>query len=58
METKKLLIIGGSGFFAKSILDYILDYNLFKNVKTVLLLSRKFNKIIISKNLKKKIEIK
>jgi dTDP-glucose 4,6-dehydratase len=58
METKKLLIIGGSGFFAKSILDYILDYNLFKNVKTVLLLSRKFNKIIISKNLKKKIKIK
>ena len=58
MEIKKLLIIGGSGFFAKSILDYILDYNLFKNVKTVLLLSRKFNKIIISKNLKKKIKIK
>jgi dTDP-glucose 4,6-dehydratase len=58
MKSKKLLIIGGSGFFAKSILDYILDYNLFKNVKTVLLLSRGFNKIIISKNLKKKIKIK
>ena len=58
MKSKKLLIIGGSGFFAKSILDYILDYNLFKNVKTVLLLRRGFNKIIISKNLKKKIKIK
>jgi hypothetical protein len=50
MKSKKLLIIGGSGFFAKSILDHILDYNLLKNVKTVLLLSRGFNKIIISKN--------
>jgi dTDP-glucose 4,6-dehydratase len=58
MKSKTLLIIGGSGFFAKSILDYILDYNLFKNVKTVLLLSRGFNKIIIGKNLKKKIKIK
>jgi dTDP-glucose 4,6-dehydratase len=58
MKSKKLLIIGGSGFFAKSILDHILDYNLLKNVKTVLLLSRGFNKIIISKNLKKKIKIK
>ena len=58
MKSKKLLIIGGSGFFAKSILDYILNYNLFKSVKTVLLLSRGFNKIIISKNLKKKIKIK
>jgi len=58
MKSKKLLIIGGSGFFAKSILDYILNYNLFKSVKTVLLLSRGINKIIISKNLKKKIKIK
>jgi dTDP-glucose 4,6-dehydratase len=58
MKSKKLLIIGGSGFFAKSILNYILNYNLFKNVKTVLLLSRGFNKIIIDKNLKKKIKIK
>jgi nucleoside-diphosphate-sugar epimerase len=58
MKSKKLLIIGGSGFFAKSILDYILNYNLFKSVKTVLLLSRGFNKIIISKKLKKKIKIK
>ena len=58
MKSKKLLIIGGSGFFGKSILDHILDYNLFKNVKTVLLLSRGFNKILISKNLKKKIKIK
>lgn len=58
MKSKKLLIIGGSGFFAKSILDHILDYNLFKNVKTVLLLSRGLNKILISKNLKKKIKIK
>lgn len=58
MKSKKLLIIGGSGFFGKSILDHILDYNLFKNVKTVLLLSRGFNKILISKNLKKNIKIK
>jgi len=58
MISKKLLIIGGSGFFAKSILDHILYYNLFKNVKTVLLLSRGFNKILISKNLRKKIKIK
>jgi dTDP-glucose 4,6-dehydratase len=58
MKSKSLLIIGASGFFAKSILDYILDYNFFKNVNTVLLLSRGFNKIIINKNLKKKIKIK
>ena len=58
MKSKSLLIIGGSGFFAKSILPYISDYKLFKNVKTILLLSRGLNKIIIDKNLKKKIKIK
>jgi dTDP-glucose 4,6-dehydratase len=54
---KTLLIIGGSGFFAKSIIKYIFDFNLFKNIRTVLLLSRRFNKITISKNFKKNIKV-
>ena len=58
MKSKKLLIIGGTGFFAKSILDHIVCYNLFKNIKTVLLLSRGFIKLNVSKSLKKKIKIK
>ena len=56
-KSKTLLIIGGSGFFAKSIIKYIFYFNLFKNVKTVLLLSRRFNKITISKNFKKNIKV-
>jgi dTDP-glucose 4,6-dehydratase len=58
MQSKTLLIIGGSGFFAKSILDYISDCILFKDIKTIFLLSRGINKIKISNKLKKKIEIK
>lgn len=58
MKSKKLLIIGGSGFFAKSILNYILHYNLSNSIKTVILLSRGFKKIKVGKNLNKKVKIK
>jgi dTDP-glucose 4,6-dehydratase len=58
MKFKSLLIIGGSGFFAKSIIDCINGYKCFKEIKTILLLSRGTNKIKIDKKLNKKIKIK
>jgi len=56
-KPKTLLIIGGTGFFGKSILDYFVDYRLSKNIKKILLLSRGINKIKVSQKLKKKIKI-
>jgi len=56
-KSKTLLIIGGTGFFAKSILDYIFNYSLLKNVKKILLLSRGHSKIKINHRLKRKIKI-
>lgn len=54
---KTLLIIGGSGFFAKSILDYFFCYCLSKNINKILLISRGHNKIKINQKLRKKIKI-
>jgi|LakMenEpi03Aug12_release.lakeMendotaPanAssembly.Ray.scaffolds.fasta_scaffold267333_2 nucleoside-diphosphate-sugar epimerase len=54
---KTLLIIGGTGFFAKSILDYIFCYCLSKNINKILLISRGHNKIKINQKLRKKIKI-
>ena len=56
-KSKTLLIIGGTGFFGKSILDYFFNYSLSKNIKKILLLSRGINKIKINRKLKKKIKI-
>jgi nucleoside-diphosphate-sugar epimerase len=58
MKFKSLLIIGGSGFFAKSIIDCINCHKCFKEIKTILLLSRGINKIKIDKKLNKKVKIK
>jgi len=54
---KTLLIIGGTGFFAKSILDYFFCYCLSKNINKILLISRGHNKIKINQKLRKKIKI-
>ena len=55
---KTLLIIGGSGFFAKSIIDNIYYYNFFKKIKNILLLSRGVNKIKIDRTVNNKIKIR
>jgi dTDP-glucose 4,6-dehydratase len=58
MKHKSLLIIGGTGFFGKSILDY-LDQNLFwkKKINNIIFISRGRKKFFISKSLKKKFTI-
>ena len=58
MKYKSLLIIGGTGFFGKSILDYF-DRNLFFKIKinNIIVISRGKNKFFISKNIKKKFTI-
>lgn len=50
---KSLLIIGGTGFFGQSILDYF-DRNFFlnKKINKIIILSRKSNKIKIKKNIR------
>ena len=48
---KTLLIIGGTGFFAKSILDYFFCYCLSKNINKILLISRGHNKIKINQRI-------
>ena len=56
--SKSLLIIGASGFFGRSILDYILYNSKEKNISRIILLSRSISKIKIKKKNNKKIEIK
>jgi dTDP-glucose 4,6-dehydratase len=56
-KSKTLLIIGGTGFFGKSILDYFINNSLPKNIKKIFLLSRGNNKIKVNKKLKKKVKI-
>ena len=56
-KSKTLLIIGGTGFFGKSIIDYIFRYRSFKNINRILLLSRGVSPIKISSKLNKKIKI-
>jgi dTDP-glucose 4,6-dehydratase len=59
MKPKSLLVIGGTGFFGKSILKYLLNDN-FLNIKInkVFILSRKTSKLVTcNKKVKKKIKI-
>ena len=56
MRFKSLMIIGGTGFFGKSLLDYLERYNSL-NINKVIILSRNANKIKISKKLSAKIKI-
>ena len=56
MKSKSLLIIGGTGFFGKSILDYFQNYNSLK-IKKIIIFSRRKQNIQINKILKKKIKI-
>jgi len=56
MKSKSLLIIGGTGFFGKSILDYFTNYNFLK-INKIIIFSRKSQNIQINKILKKKIKI-
>ena len=51
---RTLLIIGGTGFFGKSILDYVFRSRSFKNINKILILSRGIHKIKIDTKLKKK----
>ena len=55
--SKSLLIIGGSGFFGKSIIDYINYNGVSKSINKVLILSRGINKINIKKEINSKIKI-
>jgi dTDP-glucose 4,6-dehydratase len=57
-KSRTLLIIGGTGFFGKSILDYAFRCGYFKNINKILLLSRGISKIKIDSKLKKKIKVK
>ena len=59
MKPKSLLVIGGTGFFGKSILKYILN-DIFLNIKInkIFILSRgKLELPIYKKKLKKKFKI-
>jgi dTDP-glucose 4,6-dehydratase len=56
MKSKSLLIIGGTGFFGKSILDYFHNRNSLK-INKIIIFSRKSQNIQINKILKKKIKI-
>jgi dTDP-glucose 4,6-dehydratase len=56
-KSKTLLIIGGTGFFGKSILDYFVHCSSLKNIKKILLLSRGISKIKVNQKLKKRIKI-
>ena len=56
-KSRTLLIIGGTGFFGKSILDYALRCRSFKIINKILLLSRGVHKIKINSKLKKKIKV-
>lgn len=57
-KLKTLLIIGGSGFFAKSIIDNIYYYSFFKKIKNIILLSRGINKIKIDGRVNNQIKIR
>jgi nucleoside-diphosphate-sugar epimerase len=56
MESKSLLIIGGTGFFGKSILDYFKNNNSLK-LNKIIIFSRGIKNIKIDKTLKTKIKI-
>ena len=48
--SKSLLIIGASGFFGRSILDFLFYNNKEKKIKKIFLLSRSIHKTKINKN--------
>jgi dTDP-glucose 4,6-dehydratase len=56
MKYKSLLIVGGTGFFGKSILDYFQNNNSLK-INKIIIFSRRMQNIKINKRLKKKIKI-
>lgn len=56
MESKSLLIIGGSGFFGKTILDYFRNCNSLK-INKIIIFSKRAHNIEIDKAFKKKIKI-
>lgn len=56
MRYKSLLIIGGTGFFGKSILDYFQNLNSLK-INKIIIFSRDANNIKINRIIKKKIKI-
>jgi nucleoside-diphosphate-sugar epimerase len=58
IQAKTLLIIGGTGFFAKSIIDYIHNCTFFSEINKIFLLSRSIKKNSIKKKLNNRIEIK
>jgi nucleoside-diphosphate-sugar epimerase len=58
MKDKTLLIIGGTGFFAKSLLDFIIYSSKTNDIKNIILLSRGNFKINNLKNYQKKIPIR
>lgn len=59
MKKKSLLIIGGTGFFGKSILDYFANYiNLKKKIQKILIISRKNCRLDILDIIKKNYEFK
>lgn len=53
MKSKILLIIGGTGFFGKSIINYLVNKTKKNSIKKIILLSRGNKKIKIIKNFKK-----
>ena len=55
-KSRTLLIIGGTGFFGKSILDYAFRCGYFKNINKILLLRSGISKIKIDSKLKKKLK--
>jgi FlaA1/EpsC-like NDP-sugar epimerase len=56
-KKNSLLIIGGTGFLGKSILDFLINFNPLK-INKIIIISRGLHKIKIYKNLKKKFKIK
>jgi nucleoside-diphosphate-sugar epimerase len=57
MQSKSLLIIGGTGFFGKSILDYFKKNNDSPILNKIIIFSRGIKNIKIDKTLKRKIKI-
>ena len=58
IKKKNLLIIGGTGFFGRSILDYIdKSFSLRKKINAITVISRGKKNFFIYKNLKKRIKI-
>ena len=57
MKNKILLIIGGTGFFGKSLINFLVYESKLYNIKKIILLSRGKNKIKIPKDDQKKIYI-